>query len=132
MASITTTPGETVRRETSTNRASLLWLLQVFTGGLLIVVLGLHMVAHHFVVEEGLRNYQQVLDYVANPLVFAVEIAFVIVATVHSVIGIRAILFDMGPGESMRRVINTGLTLLGAATIVYGIWLAFALQALAN
>ena len=37
------------------------WILQAFTGVMLVVLLGLHMVVQHFVVEGGLRNYQQVV-----------------------------------------------------------------------
>ena len=40
--------------------AGALWLVQAISGLLLVLVLGLHMVAHHFVVEGGLRDYAQV------------------------------------------------------------------------
>jgi len=115
-----------------TGSAGVWWLVQALTGALLIAVLTLHMVAHHFVVEGGLRTYQQVLAYVANPLIFAVEIAFVVVATVHAMLGVRAILFDLGPGPRLRDTINFGLGLLGVVTISYGLWLALAFQALAR
>lgn len=111
--------------------SGLMWLVQSVTGLLLVFTLGLHMVAHHFVVEGGLRDFQQVLDYVNNPLIFAIEVIFLIVATVHAMIGVRAILFDLGPGPGAVRLIEVGVRVVGAGTIVYGIWLALEIQALA-
>ena len=69
---------------TRRDRSGSLWLVQAFTGLLLVFILGTHMIAHHFIVEGGLRDYQQVLDYVANPFVFIIEVTFVIVATIQS------------------------------------------------
>lgn len=110
------------------DRSGSLWLVQAFTGLLLVFILGAHMIAHHFVVEGGLRNYQQVLDYVANPIVFIIEIAFVIFATVHALLGTRAIILDLRPRPSTLRAVNWLLALVGAVTIGYGLWLAVALQ----
>jgi hypothetical protein len=47
----------------------MVWWWTVGTGAALLVLVTVHMVAHHFVVEEvgGLRTYQQVLEYVSNP-----------------------------------------------------------------
>ncbi len=113
------------------DRSGSLWLVQAFSGLLLVLILGLHMVAHHFVVEGGLRNYQQVLDYVANPAIFVTEIAFVILAISHGLLGVRAILFDLRPSPGARSAINWGLAIVGVGTIIYGVWLAIALQQLA-
>ena len=109
-------------------RAGSLWIIQAITGLLLILVLVLHMVAHHFVVEGGIRNYQEVLDYISNPIIFALEILFLTVVTIHAMLGLRAVLFDLGPGAGMRRATNWVLTIVGLAMWVYGVWLAFALQ----
>lgn len=114
------------------DRSGSLWLVQAFSGLLLVIILGLHMIAHHFVVEGGLRNYQQVLDYVANPVVFVIEIAFVILAVSHGLLGVRAIFFDLRPSAGARQAINWVLGIVGVITIIYGIWLAIALQQLAR
>lgn len=112
------------------NRSALLWLVQVVSGVLLLFTLGLHMIAHHFVVEDGLRNFQQVLEYVSNPLIFIIEIIFLTVVSIHAMIGVRAILFDLGPGRGMKQVINWGVTIVGIATVIYGVWLSLEIQAL--
>lgn len=113
---------------TRRDRSGSLWLVQAFTGLLLVFILGTHMIAHHFIVEGGLRDYQQVLDYVANPLVFIIEVTFVIVATIHALLGVRAIIVDLRPSAATVRVLNWVLVAVGAVTIGYGLWLALALQ----
>lgn len=110
--------------------AGSLWIIQAITGLLLIVVLVLHMVAHHFVVDGGIRNYEQVIEYISNPLIFWLEVLFLTVVTIHAMLGLRAILFDLGPGATTRRVLNWVLGIVGLVAWVYGVWLAVALQQL--
>lgn len=113
---------------TRRDRSGSLWLVQAFSGLLLVFILGAHMIAHHFIVEGGLRDYQQVLDYVANPFVFIIEVVFVIIATVHALLGVRAIVLDLRPSAATMRVVNWVLVAVGAVAIGYGLWLAVALQ----
>lgn len=114
------------------DRSGSLWVIQAFSGLFLVIILGVHMIAHHFIVEGGLRNYQQVLDYISNPAIFITEILFVILATVHALLGTRAIILDLRPSLGATRALNWILGIVGGLTIVYGIWLAFALQRLAG
>ncbi len=113
---------------TRRDRSGSLWLVQAFSGLLLVFILGAHMIAHHFIVEGGLRNYQQVLEYVANPVVFIIEVLFVILAVIHALLGVRAIIIDLRPSAAALRVVNWVLLTVGAVTIGYGLWLAVALQ----
>jgi succinate dehydrogenase hydrophobic anchor subunit len=39
------------------------WLWQVFTGVALVILLGLHFVANHFIAKGGLRDFADVVDY---------------------------------------------------------------------
>lgn len=119
------------QRAARSGPAGALWLVQAISGLLLIALLGLHMVAHHFVVEGGLRNFQQVLEYVSNPVIFFIEVVFLIVVTAHAMLGVRAIVLDLGLSEKTTRAVNWGITLVGVVTLVYGIWLAIAIQNLA-
>lgn len=105
------------------SRSGAIWLVQAFSGLLLVLLLLLHMIAHHFVVEGGLRNFQQVIDYVSNPLILFTTIAFLIVVTIHALLGLRAIIFDLGPSAGTRRAVNWILGVVGIITIVYGVWL---------
>ncbi len=111
------------------DRSGALWLVQAFTGLLLVALLLLHMVAHHFVVEGGLRTFDDVIAYVANPTIFFLEILFLIVVTVHAMLGLRAIVLDLAPSPGRLRLAQWGLALLGLGAVVYGIWLQLAIGA---
>jgi succinate dehydrogenase cytochrome b556 subunit len=100
------------------------WILQAFTGVLLVVLLGLHMVVQHFVVEGGLRNYQQVVEYLSNPFVFLLEVAFLIIVTWHALLGMRAIILDLGLKSTTERRVTAFLAIVGVVTVAYGIWLS--------
>lgn len=105
------------------DRSGALWLVQAFSGILLVPILLLHMVAHHFVVEGGLREFQQVVDYISNPAIFVITIIFLVVVTIHAALGLRAILIDLRPSASVRRGIDWVLIVASVAAIIYGIWL---------
>jgi succinate dehydrogenase cytochrome b556 subunit len=100
------------------------WILQAFTGVMLVVLLGLHMVVQHFVVEGGLRRYQQVVEYISNPFVFLLEVAFLVVVTWHAMLGVRAIILDLGLQPKTERRWTAVLTVIGLGMITYGIWLS--------
>ena len=82
----------------------------------------IHMVAHHFVVDEvgGLRTYQHVLDYIRTPVIFVLESVFLLVVTVHAMLGLRSVLLDFGLSGRLRRLMERGLIVLGVLTVVYG------------
>ena len=100
------------------------WILQAFTGIMLVVLLGLHMVVQHFVVAGGLRQYQQVVQYISNPFVFLLEIAFLIIVTWHALLGVRAIIFDLGLKPASERRVTAVLSIIGVIVVAYGIWLS--------
>jgi succinate dehydrogenase hydrophobic anchor subunit len=110
---------------------TVVWRATAFTGIALLVLVTVHMVAHHFVVESvgGLRTYDQVLDYIANPVIFTIESLFLVVVTVHAMLGLRSVLFDLATGERARGWVSRGLVALGAVTIAYGLMLIGVLAA---
>jgi succinate dehydrogenase hydrophobic anchor subunit len=99
------------------------WRWTAFTGVALLVLVTIHMIAHHFVVESigGLRTYRQILDYIANPVMFTIECTFLVVVTIHAMLGLRSVLFDLNFGARARARINRGLVALGALTVAYGL-----------
>jgi succinate dehydrogenase cytochrome b556 subunit len=94
---------------------------QVVSGAALLVLLGLHMIAQHFIVPTGLRFYDDVIDWLRNPAMIVIEVTFLVVVTYHALVGVRAILFDFGFAERTERRITTILWVVGIATIVYGV-----------
>jgi succinate dehydrogenase hydrophobic anchor subunit len=103
-------------------RQTLSWIGQAVSGILLIVILFLHMLFQHF--SEGLLSAGQVLQHMASPAIFALEILFIIVVTYHALLGVRAIIFDLKLTGATRRRITAGITILGVITIIYGVVLA--------
>ncbi len=112
-------------RQAPSGRSSRAWWWTALTGAALLLLLTVHMVAHHFVVQNvgGLRSYEQVLDYIANPIIFTLELFFLIVVTIHALLGLRGVLFDLGIGVRARRRTDLLLWLLGLVTVGYGFFL---------
>jgi succinate dehydrogenase hydrophobic anchor subunit len=99
------------------------WQWTAWSGVALLVLVTIHMVAHHFVVKQvgGLRTYRQVLEYIGNPWIFGIESIFLVVVTIHAMLGLRSVLFDLGLSAPVKRWLNKGLVALGAVTIAYGL-----------
>ena len=98
------------------------WRWTAITGVSLLLLVTVHMVAHHFVVDEigGLRTYQHVLDYIGTPVIFVIEGVFLVVVTTHAMLGLRSVLLDLGPSDRWRRRLERGLVVLGVLTVAYG------------
>jgi succinate dehydrogenase hydrophobic anchor subunit len=94
---------------------------QVVSGVALLVLLSAHMIAQHFVATTGLRFYEDVIEWLRNPVVIVVEVTFLVFVTYHALLGVRAILFDFGFSEGTERRITNVFWVVGIATIVYGI-----------
>jgi succinate dehydrogenase hydrophobic anchor subunit len=101
------------------------WRWTAFTGLALLVLVTIHMVAHHFVVEDvgGLRTYRHVLDYISTPIILVIEAVFLVVVTAHAMLGLRSVLLDFGLSERWRGLLERGLVALGIVTVVYGLML---------
>jgi succinate dehydrogenase / fumarate reductase cytochrome b subunit len=101
------------------------WVLQVVTGGALLVLVVVHLVAQHFVVDApgGLRDYASVLDYLGNPVIVVIESLFMLAVTWHAMLGVRSILLDLGLSPIARGRVTVGVTALGVLTLGYGFWM---------
>ena len=106
-------------------RASAGWIWQAVTGIGLIFLVGLHMIAHHFIVEGGLRNYQEVAAYLRHPVILLLEPLFLITVTTHALLGVRAILFDFGLSEAAEKRVTQVMWVIGVLTVGYGLWLTW-------
>jgi succinate dehydrogenase / fumarate reductase membrane anchor subunit len=100
-----------------------LWFLKILTGFLVILVLIIHLIVNHLIVEGGLLTYNDVVRYYQIAIIPIMEIAFLIFVVVHALIGLRSVLLDLHPSNKVLRLMNYGLGLLGVVSIAYGIWL---------
>jgi succinate dehydrogenase / fumarate reductase membrane anchor subunit len=98
------------------------WLAQAVTGAAVLVLVTVHMVANHFVVPEGLRNFAQVVAYLSNPVIVALEVTFLVTVTWHGLLGLRAVLFDFGFSPRVESLVTRTLVAVGIATVGYGLW----------
>jgi len=108
-----------------TNRGSLAWVYQAISGALVLVLITLHMVAQHFLVSTGLRNFADVIAWLSNPIMVVIEVLFLVVVTWHGLLGLRAVIFDFGLSERSERAITRVLYVVFAVTVIYGVWLLY-------
>jgi succinate dehydrogenase hydrophobic anchor subunit len=101
------------------------WLWQVFTGIGLVILLGLHFIANHFIAKGGLRDFADVVTYLRNPVILVLEVLFLLCVTSHALLGVRAILVDLGLSERAEKRVSQALTWLGVLTVGYGLWVTW-------
>jgi succinate dehydrogenase hydrophobic anchor subunit len=101
------------------------WLWQAFTGVGLVILLGLHFIANHFVAKGGLRDFAEVVAYLRNPVILCLEVLFLLCVTTHALLGVRAILLDFGLSEQTERRLDRVLKVVGALTVGYGLAVTF-------
>ncbi len=106
-------------------RATSSWLWQVVTGVGLLILLGLHFIANHFIVKGGLRNFAEVLAYIRNPIFLVLEVLFLVVVTTHAMLGVRAILMDFGLSARAEKWLSQALIVVGVLTVGYGLLLTW-------
>lgn len=125
MAVVETRPRPARRRMYPGGKSTRVWWWTAGTGAALLILVTVHMIAHHFVVEDvgGLRTYEQVLDYIASPSIFTIECFFLLAVTIHALLGLRSVLFDLNLSRVGKRRIDVGLWILGFATVAYGFFL---------
>jgi succinate dehydrogenase hydrophobic anchor subunit len=114
---------ESPAREHRRVRSSRVWHWTAGSGMALVVLATMHIVAQHFIVHQkgGLRTYAEVLSYVANPVIFVLEAAFLVAVTIHAMLGIRGILHDLDLSARAERRLDRALWALGSLTVVYGL-----------
>jgi succinate dehydrogenase hydrophobic anchor subunit len=103
------------------SRPTVAWLWQVVTGVGLVVLLGLHMVANHFIAKGGLRDYAAVVAYLRNPIILVLEILFLVCVTTHALLGVRAIFLDFGLSDQFEQMLTRVLKWIGVLTVAYGL-----------
>ena len=104
-----------------------LWFLKILTGILVITLLFVHLTVNHLVAPEGLLTFDEVVAYLSNPFVAAMEISFLVIVVSHALIGARSIILDLNPSDGVLRFVDILFVLIGLVSVGYGIWLTSAI-----
>ncbi len=104
-------------------RTGRLWLVQAIAGGLLVVFLGVHLVAQHFLVPGGLRSFDDVVAYLRQPIALVAEIGLLASVLVHAGLGFRATLVDVIRDPARLRRATWIIAAIGVGIFAYAIWL---------
>lgn len=100
-----------------------LWMFKIAAGILIVILLAVHFIVNHLVAPNGLLTYDDVLRYYQAPIVPAMEIIFLVFVVSHALVGMRSIVLDLNPSNTVLRWIDRIFMLVGAGFIAYGIWL---------
>jgi succinate dehydrogenase hydrophobic anchor subunit len=101
-----------------------IWMLKIVTGPLLVILLLIHFIVNHFIGENGLLTYADVIAYYKNPLIPVMEILFLASVVTHSLSGLRGIFLDLKPSRELLKIADWVFVLFGVVAVIYGAWLA--------
>ena len=101
------------------------WMLQSTSGIALVALLGLHWTAQHYLAAGGLRTYAEVVAYLRQPVALILEVAFLGVVTGHALLGVRALISDLGLRPGFQRSVDIALWAAGFVTVLYGLQLTW-------
>ena len=108
---------------TRTGESVWLWLIKIITGVFIVALLLIHLIVNHLLPATGLLTHSEVVAYYQNISVMVMEAFFLIFVVSHSLIGTRSIILDLRPSDSVLRLLDGLLILIGLISTVYGIWL---------
>lgn len=114
------------------HETALLWFIKVLAGGFIFIFLVIHFIVNHLVAPGGLLTYQDIVKYYQNPGVLIMEGCFLTFILVHALLGLRSIILDMHPAPDLVKILDVGLSFLGCATIIYGIWLLITVSSMGS
>jgi succinate dehydrogenase hydrophobic anchor subunit len=107
--------------------STFMWLVKIVSGVFVLALLFIHLVANHLLPEQGLMSFQEVLAYLSNPWIMLMEGTFLVVVTIHALVGTRSVVLDLNPSAAVLKRVDTLFIVGGTVAIIYGIWLLFAI-----
>ena len=100
-----------------------LWIVKILTGPLLVILLFIHLIVNHYIGQNGLLTYADVVAYYRNPIIPIMEICFLAIVVTHSLLGLRGIILDLKPSRVILKIINWAFVIFGITSVSYGVWL---------
>jgi succinate dehydrogenase hydrophobic anchor subunit len=107
-------------------------MVQALTGGFLLIFLGMHLVAQHFLAPGGLRDYTAVIAYLREPLALVAELGLLVSVVVHACAGMRASLVDVIANPAHLRIASIVIAFVGVLAGGYAVWLTYSVLAAAT
>jgi len=107
------------------------WGLQRLSAILLVVFLGVHLYAAHFMGvgeetgEEPLLTFNEVSVRLDQLLYIVVDYGMLSMVLIHGLNGLRTVLFDFDMFVRRKKVIDVALWVVGIATLIWGIVILF-------
>lgn len=116
-------------RPSNTN-STLSWFIQAGLGIMLVILLGVHLIANHWIAPQGLLGYEDIIRYFNVPGIAAMELLFLIVVTTHCLLGVHSILLDLNLSSRLKTLCKWILIVIGVTIILYGFRLTYLIAAL--
>ena len=110
--------------------ATLHWFVQATSGIMLLLLLAIHLIVNHWAAPQGLLTYADVIGYYDMPGIAWMEAGFLVVVTIHCLLGLHSILLDLNLHPGVTRLLTWLLFLAGATGISYGFWLIVVIRSL--
>jgi succinate dehydrogenase hydrophobic anchor subunit len=111
-------------------RYTYLWLMQLVTGVLIAILLGIHMVIQHL--EDILRffgvnlnnpaSWQSMIERSREVIWAGIYVALLAVVLYHALNGLRNIILELTPTARMERVVTRAIIAFG---IIVFIWASY-------
>ena len=106
------------------------WVMQRFTGVILVILIGLHMLVVHFIPlgfsfaeQFGVASYQATYQRLAGGWFFAIDWTLLVLALYHGLNGARMVVLDFSPGPKLNLAFSILFTLIFVVLAVYGTWI---------
>ncbi len=116
-------------------RATYLWLLQMVTGVLIAVLLGIHIALLHLDAILGFfgvdaaetRSWESMIDRASQGIWVTLYIALLAVGLYHGINGLRGIILELTPSARTERIINRAFIVFGVIVFIGGAYVPIAL-----
>ncbi|MFW9928022.1 MAG: hypothetical protein ACFFD1_01370 [Candidatus Thorarchaeota archaeon] len=116
----------------SSNTSALHWSLQRFTGALLLLLIGIHMLVVHFIPlglsaaeQFGVASYQATYARLSGGWFFAIDWVLLVLAIYHGLNGVRTVVLDFSPKRSLNIIFTVLFIVVGIGAIIYGTWILY-------
>jgi len=104
-------------------KESKLWSLHIFSGAILLILLGIHMVIMHFDKILHLGDslaWQSVLTRMQSTAHTVIYLLLLLFAVYHGLYGVRSLIFELNLSKKGRGVVSFIVVIVGLFALIYG------------